>query len=273
MHTNLKTAILTSAVTVLSIVSGHAQEDNVGRAIDSAIFGPQSDLDYDGHGFVIFPAQWQIAGATTVLTGKLSHALNHRHDDQIYYRITLKQGAQPKIEVKVSESEGFAEFIPPIGWGAIAGKAVNFGEKLSTGKGWRAVADLLITGIAAKVHEGVGPLKDYELEVVTSKTKDAGTDADVYILIQGSAASRPDFQLDSEGNNFERGQIDRFKFRYPDFGNITKIELYQNNHGDYAGWKPESVIIKEVGSGKKWTIPCDWLADDEGGRRKSFQPK
>ena len=88
------------------------QGDDIFRATDAAVFGPQQDLDIYGHGFVIKPATIAKEGKKLRLSGQISHALNHTDDDQVYYVIEIQGTKVLSIQQKIEEG-GFANMAKP----------------------------------------------------------------------------------------------------------------------------------------------------------------
>eukprot|EP01125_Pyxidicula_operculata_P000601 TRINITY_DN105_c0_g1_i2.p1 TRINITY_DN105_c0_g1~~TRINITY_DN105_c0_g1_i2.p1 ORF type:complete len:1400 (+),score=456.41 TRINITY_DN105_c0_g1_i2:301-4200(+) len=108
------------------------------------------------------------------------------------------------------------------------------------------------------------PLVNYKVTVLTGNVKGAGTDADVSINIYGTNGDTGDRILDSNGNNFERGQTDVFGFDAVDLGKITKIRIGHNNKGFGAGWYLEKVTVRNQTTGEDSFFPAGrWLATDE----------
>ena len=51
----------------------------------------------------------------------------------------------------------------------------------------------------------------YEIEVHTSDVRGSGTNANVFIVLYGEKGKSDEFWLRNKTDNFERGQIDKFK--------------------------------------------------------------
>jgi hypothetical protein len=71
----------------------------------------------------------------------------------------------------------------------------------------------------------------YEIIVETGDTANAGTDANVRIKIFGSLAESDDLLLDEDGDEFERGNRDKFTLSIPELGEIKEIRLWHDNSG------------------------------------------
>lgn len=92
----------------------------------------------------------------------------------------------------------------------------------------------------------------FTIELKTADVSGAGTDANVYIILKGTAGQTSKLDLDNNGeDNFEQGDTDRF-IRHWDapLGTIWGVELGHDDEGGGSGWRPES--IKVYG---KWTNP------------------
>jgi hypothetical protein len=85
--------------------------------------------------------------------------------------------------------------------------------------------------------------------------------------IHGSKASSAQFFLhrsDKKDKLFEQGQCDRFDKTLPDFGRPLKIKIGHDNHGAFAGWHLDRVLIQNNVTNEKFNFPCArWLAKDE----------
>ena len=108
--------------------------------------------------------------------------------------------------------------------------------------------------------------------VLTTNTKDGGTDASVYLKVFGRDVSgqehaTADMLLDNKKNNFESGQRDEFVFTGKAVGQVTKIRLRHDNKGKKPGWHVESVtlaIADGTEQGREMRFDVNrWLASDE----------
>ena len=109
----------------------------------------------------------------------------------------------------------------------------------------------------------------YSIRVLTSDERGAGTDADVFIEIEGDLAKSGRLKLDNSKNNFERAMLDEFLFTLPNLGGLTRLLLGHNNRGLGPGWKPEYVEVDDNNTGKTVFFPCggQWWAKDEGDKQ------
>lgn len=91
----------------------------------------------------------------------------------------------------------------------------------------------------------------------------AGTDANVYITLYG-ADSSDELMLDNAENNFESGKVDVFALHLKELGDLKQIRIRHDNKNPLAGWFLDRVHIRNEGTDKEWTFPCNrWLARDE----------
>lgn len=51
----------------------------------------------------------------------------------------------------------------------------------------------------------------YEIEVHTGDVRGAGTDANVFVVLYGKEKKSEQFWLENKTDNFERGDVDKFK--------------------------------------------------------------
>lgn len=108
-----------------------------------------------------------------------------------------------------------------------------------------------------------------QLFVVTVKTGSktfAGTDANVYIILNGSLGKTQKRILALSSlhkDPFETGNTDSFSFSDVDVGKITDIVIGHDNAGLGASWFLDYVEVEY--QGVKYNFPCNnWLAKDQG---------
>jgi lipoxygenase homology domain-containing protein 1 len=112
---------------------------------------------------------------------------------------------------------------------------------------------------------------EYIVRVRTGDLKNAGTDANVFIVLIGTA-TRSKVRL-GRGNSaeFERGNFDSFRIQAADVGEIKGVRISHDNAGNKPGWFLESLCVTYArgvthprGS-DDWTFTVKrWLARDEG---------
>jgi hypothetical protein len=95
-------------------------------------------------------------------------------------------------------------------------------------------------------------------QVFTSDIRGAGTDANVTIILFGSnSIDTGKIKLDSNKNDFERGQEDIFYHEYVDLGDITEVEIEHDNSGPAPGWHCQEVIVWDMTTNKRYSFFCD----------------
>ncbi|XP_060092590.1 lipoxygenase homology domain-containing protein 1 [Heteronotia binoei] len=107
----------------------------------------------------------------------------------------------------------------------------------------------------------------YTVQVKTSDTKGAGTDANVFISIFGESGDTGTWALkkSNQSNKFERDQMDVFYFAdVLSLGDLCKVRIWHDNKGFGAGWHLEYVEVEDSLMDKSFRFQCDrWLAKDE----------
>ncbi|KAJ9526209.1 hypothetical protein QJQ45_009677 [Haematococcus lacustris] len=112
------------------------------------------------------------------------------------------------------------------------------------------VADVGVAGDTVK----------YRVTVYTSDLRAAGTDAEVFLEMQGSKAVIGSTRLDNAHNNFERGRKDEFDVTGVDIGEVTQLTLSHNNTGLAPAWHLDQVEVFHPGLQRTFTFPCQaWL--------------
>ncbi|RNA20949.1 lipoxygenase homology domain-containing 1 [Brachionus plicatilis] len=113
-------------------------------------------------------------------------------------------------------------------------------------------------------------MNSYLVTVFTSKKSFAGTDANVYIELNGSrGTSDRIFLKNSRSNNktFEVGSIDTFEVDCPELGTIRKVKIGHDNKGLNPGWHLKEILIESKSSKRTWLCECNrWLdrKEDDG---------
>jgi lipoxygenase homology domain-containing protein 1 len=109
---------------------------------------------------------------------------------------------------------------------------------------------------------------DYRVVVKTGNIKYAGTNAKVYITLNGSLANSGERQLNNEGNDFVRGHSDTYAIKTDtDLGEIQHVRIRHDGSGSKPGWFLDYITVGEEDSDKLWYFPCSrWLSvkDDDG---------
>uniref|UniRef100_A0A8C3ALE5 Lipoxygenase homology PLAT domains 1 n=1 Tax=Cyclopterus lumpus TaxID=8103 RepID=A0A8C3ALE5_CYCLU len=113
-------------------------------------------------------------------------------------------------------------------------------------------------------------LTTYIVQVKTSDSAGAGTDANVWIIVFGENGDTGTLALKecNKSNKFERKQVDTFRFSdILSMGELSKVRVWHDNSGPAPGWHLEYIDVKDEILDKTFRFPCDrWLAknDDDG---------
>ncbi len=83
----------------------------------------------------------------------------------------------------------------------------------------------------------------YTIDLVTCNVEDAGTDARVEARLNGTISSQWN-NLDTSGDDRERGHTDSYSFTLSDLGPIRSIDLSFDNKGDSSHWCLEEVVVR-----------------------------
>lgn len=107
----------------------------------------------------------------------------------------------------------------------------------------------------------------YRVYISTGYSENSGTDAKVYLSLDGTLGFTPEYLLNNSENNFKAGQVDEFTIRRSkDLGELTQVRIMHDNSGLNPSWYVKDIKIALDGSDKLWYFPCDqWLEKKEGG--------
>ncbi|SHG97806.1 PLAT/LH2 domain-containing protein [Fibrobacter sp. UWH9] len=113
----------------------------------------------------------------------------------------------------------------------------------------------------------------YRVKIKTGNVDGAGTDAHVFLTIQGSRGTNTWVNLNDESDNddFETGDLNTIEVQSAsDLGEIKSIIIGHDNANKRAGWYLSYVEITNPDSGKTWNFIANrWLAKDEGDKKIS----
>jgi lipoxygenase homology domain-containing protein 1 len=101
----------------------------------------------------------------------------------------------------------------------------------------------------------------YKILVHTGDKRGAGTDANVFVILQGEKGDSGKRALESAGNNFERGKVDTFGIEVFDLGELKQITVGHDGSGFGSGWFLDYVIVRdETLRNKEYKFQCGrWL--------------
>ncbi|KAF7246225.1 Lipoxygenase-likey domain-containing protein 1 [Varanus komodoensis] len=113
------------------------------------------------------------------------------------------------------------------------------------------------------------PVTVYEIHVVTGDLWDAGTEADVYIVIYGDKGDTGSRQLlrSKKPRKYAKGQTDIFTLEAVHLGNLHKIVVGHSGLGAGNGWFLEKIIVKDPVTDLDYSFICHrWLdqGEDDG---------
>ncbi|CAF1384950.1 unnamed protein product [Adineta steineri] len=113
----------------------------------------------------------------------------------------------------------------------------------------------------------------YLVSVKTGSAMGSGTDAHVFITLNGDKQKITRHQLDvpeSGRNAFEKNSKDDFKFTDVDVGQLKTITLEHDNSGAASGWFVDFVEVTVNGKTTKFPV-SRWLDADEDDKRISLE--
>nr|XP_020651634.1 lipoxygenase homology domain-containing protein 1-like isoform X1 [Pogona vitticeps]XP_020651635.1 lipoxygenase homology domain-containing protein 1-like isoform X1 [Pogona vitticeps]XP_020651636.1 lipoxygenase homology domain-containing protein 1-like isoform X1 [Pogona vitticeps] len=113
------------------------------------------------------------------------------------------------------------------------------------------------------------PVTIYEVHIVTGDLWNAGTEADVYIVVYGEKGDTGSRQLLKSKNPrmYLKGQTDVFSLEAVHLGKLRKIVIGHNGLGSGNGWFLEKIIVKDPITNVDYHFLCHrWLdqGEDDG---------
>ncbi|XP_027494714.1 lipoxygenase homology domain-containing protein 1-like [Corapipo altera] len=112
-------------------------------------------------------------------------------------------------------------------------------------------------------------VKSYVLYITTGATPGSGTDADVYVMLQGPLGDTGRRKLIRKGDdNFTKGKVDVFQVEAVDVGILQRMVVEKGKGSD---WLLEKIIVKESASSGTETLfmAHTWLKDRHDGKRSA----
>ncbi len=107
----------------------------------------------------------------------------------------------------------------------------------------------------------------YRITLFTGDVNDAGTDAEVFITLNGSHGHTGEIILDNPGiDDRERGSIDTHHIEvFEDIGDLSSVRIRHDNSGNKPGWFLDKITVTNESKGSTWECWCNqWLATSEG---------
>ncbi len=116
------------------------------------------------------------------------------------------------------------------------------------------------------------PLKSYIFKIYTSPLKNAGTDAEVSITLNGEKGEKYTYVIDTICNDHEKGLLtidSAIVDNYLD--EIKSIDVSHNGKGNNSGWHVQHIIIKESATNNEYHFPINkWIYSSD---KEQFFPK
>ncbi|CAB4019689.1 lipoxygenase homology domain-containing 1-like, partial [Paramuricea clavata] len=107
----------------------------------------------------------------------------------------------------------------------------------------------------------------YNVWVWTSDERGAGTDANVFITLYGKKGKTDEMQIGNATDNFEQGQLDKFKVELANVGPLYKLRIRHDNSKSFADWHLEKIQVENTKTGAKFSFKCErWLSLKEDDR-------
>ncbi|XP_078347779.1 allene oxide synthase-lipoxygenase protein-like [Oculina patagonica] len=114
---------------------------------------------------------------------------------------------------------------------------------------------------------------NYRVTVKTWNADFAGTDANVWIKIQGSNGETGGLRLDNPNHDdFEVGSEDTFTVTGRDVGTVTGIYLKRDETGGNDGWLPYFVSVQKNGGQRFLRYYNEWLPANQWVQIRKTNP-
>lgn len=114
------------------------------------------------------------------------------------------------------------------------------------------------------LREERGPKNVWEVSVYTSNKKNAGTDANVFLMLYGDRGKSDEIPLQAKGKAFESGQCDKFVIETDEIGQPFKLRVWHDNKGTASGWHLDRIELENQETKERYYFICNrWLAKDE----------
>ena len=213
---------------------------------------------YIGHSSHVMMARFAPHNRWVITTGGKDRAI-------FQWRVDREGRDQEGTPSRRAEQENYVYEPPkrrlvedlPSGLGLLPGVAAAAGA-LPAAAGRADRRDLALGGAGAEC--------EYEITVITSDLRGAGTDANVFVVLYGARGNTAELRLDNKRENFERGRRDEFRLRAADVGAVEKVRIGHDNCGASSGWHLDKVVVQNrtASDAAPVVFPCDlWLAKDE----------
>nr|XP_009671864.1 PREDICTED: oxygen-regulated protein 1 [Struthio camelus australis] len=172
------------------------------------------------------------------------------NEESVFLVEACKKMRQKEVKLQHRESKNTLEF--------------PFSRNFADEEGL-AVAELpvLIAGFAFPA------VKNYILHITTGASPGSGTDADVYVTLQGLLGDTGRRKLARKGDDhFTKGKVDVFQVEAVDVGTLQGVVVEKGKGSD---WLLEKIIVKEPAAAGTETLfmAQSWLKDKRDGKRSA----
>ncbi|VDD79773.1 unnamed protein product [Mesocestoides corti] len=110
----------------------------------------------------------------------------------------------------------------------------------------------------------------YRVSIETGNINNAGTTANVYIVLFGSQeglTSGLQSLVKLSNETFTRGRKDVFFIACENLGNVKRIRIEHDNSGSSPDWFIEKITVQDTSSGHSWIFPFqNWLSLTQGSK-------
>jgi hypothetical protein len=224
--------------------------------------------DYDSRGLA-------ISYSTTI--GDFSYESNKKKNG--IYSLYLNEALEGKADLKPfgngDKFVSFAEAVKYVTYKLRKWSKDNPGKKQTPSTTTiEKVGDFYLTSVDKVIEEPQDEYDDdpdglvtYEIIVVTGDVWFAGTDANIYLTINGEDGSIKEFLLvdDDAEDDFEIGYTDYIEIQAKDVGGITSIRVRHDNRGQWPDWYLDGIIITNKNTGQQWIFSTyKWFSKTDG---------
>lgn len=105
--------------------------------------------------------------------------------------------------------------------------------------------------------QGDNRITRYEIRVITSTRKKAGTDSRIRLSLIDAFDENSvyNYQPDDKHDNYEKSSVDTFSLYTKTIKNLSEICVSSDGKGDGAGWYPNLITVKDTKNNKIYSFP------------------
>lgn len=112
---------------------------------------------------------------------------------------------------------------------------------------------------------------EYFVNIQIADIKNAGTNANIYIKLEGTKNKTDFILLDTpEKDDFERNTYNLFKVNADSLGDLKKVYIKNGYEGKNADMKIKYIEITDKSINQKYRVDCDCWLDSKHGNLQSF---